>query len=92
LVRPFREGYELKVEVEKRLLKQIQLNAISPEERQFSGLADPFLSVRDVSELSGAFQRVTMAGRSIIEDALKFHGLDEIAKKIGAETAKNDKH
>jgi hypothetical protein len=92
LVRPFREGYELKVEVEKRLLKQIQLNAISPEERESSGLADPFLSVRAVSELSGAFQRVTLAGRSIIEDALRFHGLDEIAKKIGAETAKNDKH
>jgi len=89
LVKPFREGYELKVEVEKRLLKQIQLNAISLEERKSVGLADPFLSVRDVSELSGAFQRVTMAGRSIIEDALKFHGLDEIAKRIGAETAKN---
>jgi hypothetical protein len=34
-----------------------------------------------------------MAGRSIIEDALKFHGLDEIAKRIGAEMSKNtDKH
>ena len=73
-------------------LRRCQLNAISPEERESVGLADPFLSVRDVSELSGAFQRVTMAGRSIIEDALKFHGLDEIAKRIGAETAKNDKH
>ncbi len=91
LVKPFREGYALKIEVERRLLKQIQLNAISPEERTSNGLDSPFLSVRDVSELSGAFQRVTGAGRSIIEDALRFHGLEEIAKRIGAEMAKNDK-
>jgi len=93
LVEPFTEGYKLKVDVEHRLLDQIKLNAISPKERAEHGYPEPFLSIKDVNELGGAFQKVTMAGRSIFEDALKFHGLDEIAKRIGAEMSKNtDKH